>query len=138
MLLLFGYSMLNYVYCATVEPGIIPRNPQHALASLPIGATTNGPFGWKFCTTCNIYRPPRSKHCKICQNCVMQFDHHCPFTSNCIGVRNYKYFLRFVISITGMYFLSLLLIYHFDCNLLRSLCDLSFCDKHHGINQVRK
>lgn len=100
MLLLFAYSILNFLYCALIEPGIIPRNPHHALASLPIGATTNGPFGWKFCTSCNIYRPPRSKHCKICQNCVMQFDHHCPFTSNCIGIRNHKYFLRFVTTIT--------------------------------------
>jgi palmitoyltransferase ZDHHC9/14/18 len=91
------------IYCAIIEPGIIPRNPHHVLASLPIGATTTGQFGWKFCTTCNVYRPPRSKHCKICQNCVILFDHHCPFTSNCVGARNYKYFIRFVISITGRF-----------------------------------
>jgi hypothetical protein len=70
---------------ALTDPGILPSvsSPVKAIppvdehgTALPLG----GPQGYRYCSTCNIFRPPRSKHCNSCNVCVSGFDHHCPWT----------------------------------------------------------
>jgi len=45
------------------------------------------------CGTCLRIKVERSHHCRQCGKCVLKMDHHCPWLANCIGYRNYKYFL---------------------------------------------
>ena len=57
------------------------------------------PVQCKYCVTCQMVRPPRSSHCAICSNCVSTLDHHCPFLSTCIGLRNYRFFILFLLCL---------------------------------------
>jgi palmitoyltransferase ZDHHC9/14/18 len=100
LLFLAIFCVTNLWITALLEPGILPRQPSHIKAVPPPGASTDELLGWKLCDTCNIYRPPRSKHCASCQNCVEGFDHHCPWTGNCVARRNYKFFFWFISSVS--------------------------------------
>jgi len=89
------------------NPGIVPRNGERprelehhldlrgnpAHRYLRINTRT---VKQKYCTTCHIYRPPRSKHCQFCDNCVLRFDHHCTWLGNCVGLNNYRYFVTLI------------------------------------------
>mgnify|MGYP002624301281 CR=1 FL=1 len=73
-------------------------------------------FTERKCSTCDIVRPPGASHCRICDNCVLGFDHHCYYISNCVGKRNHKYFYLFLFfgSICGIEtsILNLITIFH--------------------------
>ncbi|CAE6441712.1 unnamed protein product [Rhizoctonia solani] len=90
---------------AFTDPGIVPRN----LDPTPVVDEDGVPYmrdvyvrgipvRVKYCITCKTYRPLRSSHCRICDNCVDGCDHHCQWVNNCIGRRNYSTFITFLIA----------------------------------------
>lgn len=95
-------SFLTMWVSATRDPGILPPISSPVKAPIPHDGETSigGPLGYRYCSTCNIFRPPRSKHCNSCNVCVSKFDHHCPWVGNCIGARNHKWFFSFLVSIS--------------------------------------
>lgn len=53
----------------------------------------------QICRTCHFIKPPRSKHCAICNVCVAKHDHHCIWVMNCLGRENYIYFVSLMGSL---------------------------------------
>lgn len=50
----------------------------------------------KLCKKCNIRVKKSARHCSDCDVCIDDYDHHCPWTSKCIGGGNLKRFYLFV------------------------------------------
>lgn len=94
-LLMWIVMMVSFFTAASIDPGIIPRDASPADTNPETVVIQDG-IVYKWCRTCYIYRPPRAKHCPVCDNCVDRFDHHCPWVGTCIGRRNYRFFFTFV------------------------------------------
>lgn len=99
---LTSVSMVSLWMAATMDPGILPALSSPHKPPVPEDADVGGPLGYRYCSTCNIFRPPRSKHCNSCNVCVARFDHHCPWVGNCVGERNHRYFFLFLVSISAL------------------------------------
>ncbi|KAI9274643.1 DHHC palmitoyltransferase-domain-containing protein [Phascolomyces articulosus] len=106
----FILALVSMIKTSWSDPGIIPRdldiptatddsnilsssNSTHSDILLPKEIKIKD-MSWtlKYCETCRIYRPPRASHCRQCDNCVENEDHHCIWLNNCIGKRNYRSF----------------------------------------------
>ncbi|KAM5180820.1 LOW QUALITY PROTEIN: palmitoyltransferase ZDHHC23 [Mantella aurantiaca] len=63
------------------------------------------------CKVCQLMRPARSGHCRMCGSCVLRLDHHCVWIDNCIGSGNHKSFIALLIVfiITAIYGISVTL-----------------------------
>ncbi|KAJ3437850.1 palmitoyltransferase zdhhc16 [Anaeramoeba flamelloides] len=56
--------------------------------------------GYRWCSICNKVKPPRTRHDRISNSCVLRLDHFCPWLNNTIGYHNHKFFILFLIYLS--------------------------------------
>ncbi|KIM80330.1 hypothetical protein PILCRDRAFT_97949 [Piloderma croceum F 1598] len=109
--------IMHYYYACTVPPGFVedpPREAEHGI----LWSKKNGPakdrnltgVQWSEegsvkitkamvtkCRKCGQLKPERTHHCRICNHCVLKYDHHCPVRINqCVGIHNERHFVMFM------------------------------------------
>lgn len=74
------------------------------------------------------WKPSRTHYCKICECAIPYLDHHCPFTGNCAGLRNYSNFFLFLMYGTlGLFYAVVITLpYFFECNMKHILWYFGF------------
>ncbi|KAM1282864.1 hypothetical protein ACFX2J_025798 [Malus domestica] len=107
-------GLVMFYRCSSKDPGYIRMNVHDSqnmkddepLLKIEINNPALLAGNWsQLCATCKIVRPLRAKHCPTCDRCVEQFDHHCPWVSNCIGKKNkWDFFAFLVLEVLAMVF----------------------------------
>jgi palmitoyltransferase len=141
-IIVFYISAHSYFVCLFHDPGIIPRisieSRNKVIQEL---AEQNILDPRHYCVECNIRKPIRSKHCRFCNKCVILFDHHCPWTYNCIGYLNHRTFVTYLYTtIVGGFLLFFIAFNYFKklpivegspyCILSETMCSLFVQDPY--------
>lgn len=108
------YDMLKVYDMGAVESGV--ELPPVFLSRRSITMKKDGRF--RVCRTCYTWKPDRCHHCSRCDRCVLKMDHHCPWFPGCIGFKNQRFFIQFLMyataySIIIFSFVSIQLFYWF-------------------------
>ncbi|XP_012257947.2 palmitoyltransferase ZDHHC3-A [Athalia rosae] len=127
--------VMSHLKAVCSDPGVVPL-PQTRMDFSDIHTGGNRDDfderdDWTVCTRCETYRPPRAHHCRICKRCIRRMDHHCPWINNCVGERNQKYFIQFLVYVGILAFYAITLV------ILSWVSDCSECSNDVAIKQSR-
>lgn len=100
----FGFLIVNYSLAALVNPGV--QFSKYSTLRLSEEAAEDQ----HFCATCDLYTAKTTVHCEDCDVCIMGFDHHCPWTTKCIGSGNLLYFYGFLLGVLVTFLYSMVAI----------------------------
>jgi hypothetical protein len=103
-LIFFSILTPSFILSMALEPGFLSK--KYDFVDLVSEFIEKEKDLLNLCTYCELIKSETSFHCLFCGRCTELFDHHCPFINNCLGYRNYRYFLIFIFS----YFLFLCVI----------------------------
>jgi ankyrin repeat protein len=106
----FAYSML-------ADPGTVQSREEFRDAASVRAMLHKTVDDERFCVVCELVRPVRARHCRLCGMCVSRYDHHCAWTDNCVGYNNHRGFLVFCATSC----VSLLLILSFAIQYFRAV-----------------
>ena len=69
-----------------------------------------------FCHVCELLQYDRSKHCKLCNRCVCEFDHHCTWLNGCVGNGNHRRFFILIhfMSLTILQYMASVVVFWID------------------------
>lgn len=102
---LFLTYIVTYILTIFSNPGI-PTRDSYLNYEIGMRITNSSINEYLVCNSCNVYVKDNTSigHCMTCDICIIGYDHHCGWSSKCIGKGNYVVFKIFSYSLL-IYFL---------------------------------
>ena len=96
-IIIYSFFELCYILTTFKNPGIIPV--QYYLENYEVDKMKV--VNYRVCRNCNIVMDLDKgvEHCSTCNICIIGNDHHCPWTTKCVGKKNISMFRLFIFSL---------------------------------------
>lgn len=122
---------LSYLAVATSNPGIVTEDSESEEEENPM-SQENVSKKSRICKKCNIRTSKGTYHCSDCDVCIRGYDHHCPWTSKCIGEGNLCRFYIFL-AMVPIYLIYTFIAFATVMSAVAIQSSTAHLKKHHGI-----